>query len=163
MEHEALVRRIEDRLLGPSGFRGGDRERALDTLGRFAAYLSARGIARIQDTTLEALQAYPFDLQKNDDGNLRLVFRLLGREDLLAFISMVSSEKYFRNKKLRVALAKVAEVQPYVASLRKANVRMAAELLDRGQRPMAGTFSRRRAVYQSRPYCRWCGAATSVA
>ena len=133
MGNETLVRTIEDELLAPRGFREGDRERLQATLGRFGAYLSAQhGLSRIENTTLEALRAYPFDLKQDDDGNLRLVFRLLERDDLLEHLSMVSADKYFRNKKLSVALKAVTEFSPHVRRLRQANVRMASDLLETG-------------------------------
>jgi hypothetical protein len=48
---------------------------------------------------------------------------------------MVSADKYFRNKKLAVALKEMTELKPYVKDLRKAKVRLACELLERGATP----------------------------
>ena len=133
MRHDTLVERIEDEVVGPSGLRHEDRERLLRTLERFSTHLTAKsGVAEIEDTTLEALRAYPFDLEGNDDHNLRLVFQLYGRDDLLAHLSMVSADKYFRNKRLRVALKAVDGIAPHVKALGKVKVRMATDLLAQG-------------------------------
>ena len=123
----------EQQPLGERGFDEGDRARLLATLDRFSKYLRARqGSPDIEATTLEALKAFPFDLPANDDQNLRLVFRLFGREDLLEHLAMVSADKYFRNKKLSVTLKAVNDLKPHVRALRRADIRMASELLERG-------------------------------
>ena len=130
---DTLAQHIEQQVVGPSGLRDEGRERLLRTLDRFCAHLTATsGAARIEDTTLEALRAYPFDLEGNDDHNLRLAFRLFGRDDLLEHLSMVSADKYFRNKTLRLALKAVEDRAPFVKAVRKAGVRMAADLLEQG-------------------------------
>ena len=106
------------------------------TLDRFLAYLSNEcGIDRIEDTTPEALHAFEFDLPANDDHHLRLVFSHLGRSDLLEFLGRVSADKYFRNKKLTGVLKAMAGLKGYVRDLRKAEIRMASELLERGATP----------------------------
>jgi hypothetical protein len=111
-------------------------ERLYGTLDRFCTYLQAeQDIAHIEDTTLDALRHFQFDLPANDDQHLRSVFSRLGRSDLLEFLGMVSADKYFRNKKLSVALKAMEELKGYVKDLRGAGIRMASELLERGATP----------------------------
>jgi hypothetical protein len=99
-------------------------------------YLSEQhGIDCIEDTTLDALRQFDFDLPANDDYRLRLVFSLLARNDLLEHLGMVSADKYFRNKKLTVALKAMDDLREYVKDLRKADIRVASELLERGATP----------------------------
>ena len=70
------------------------------TLDRFCAYLREKhGIERIEDTTLDSLHQFQFNLSENDDQHLRLAFSHLGRDDLTEFLGIVSADKYFRNKK----------------------------------------------------------------
>jgi hypothetical protein len=59
----------------------------------------------------------------------------LGRNDLLEFLGMVSADKYFRNKKLTVILKAMDNLKDHAKALRKANIRMASELLERGATP----------------------------
>lgn len=60
-----------------------EAERLYRTLDRFCTYLSEEhGIDRIEDTTLDALRQFRFDLPANDDQHLRLPFSHLGRNDL---------------------------------------------------------------------------------
>ena len=111
-------------------------ERLYRTLDRFSIYLyEEHGIERIEDTTLDALRRFEFNLPENDDQHLRLAFSHLGRDDLTEFLGMVSADKYFRNKKLAVVLKAMDDLQGYVKSLRKADIRMASELLERGATP----------------------------
>ena len=48
---------------------------------------------------------------------------------------MMSADKYFRNKKLTVALKAIDDFARYPKSLRQAGIRMASELLERGATP----------------------------
>jgi hypothetical protein len=106
------------------------------TLGRFVDHLrDSHGIERLDDTSLEALQGFEFDLPANDDHHLRIVFLYFGRSDLLEHLDMVSADKYFRNKKLVVALKEMADLKEHIKSLRKVGVRMASDLLALGATP----------------------------
>lgn len=106
-----------------------------DTLARLQAHLASCGIDHIQDTTLEALRSFPWDLPANDDANLRALFVEMGRQELVDHTRLVSANKYFRNKQLRTALGKVDAFQPHLLALRKIKVRLAAELWERGKTP----------------------------
>jgi hypothetical protein len=48
---------------------------------------------------------------------------------------MVSADKYFRNKKLPTMLKAMEDLKGYIKELRKANIRMASELLEVGATP----------------------------
>jgi len=106
------------------------------SLNRFCTYLrEERDIERIEGTTLEALRAFDFNYPENDDEHLGLVFSYLDRRDLAEHMGMVSADKYFRNKKLATVFKAMDDLKGYMPSLRKAGVRMASELLDRGVTP----------------------------
>ena len=139
MDKQAFVDWIKEQRYVGKGFKEDEKEmverldRALD---RFCAYLrEAHGITRIEDTTMDALRQFEFDLPANDDQHLRLVFSYLGRSDLTEHLGMVSADKYFRNKKLPTVFRAMEDLKGYVKDLRKANVRMASELLERGATP----------------------------
>ncbi|TFG72970.1 MAG: DUF4332 domain-containing protein [Anaerolineales bacterium] len=121
------------------GFREDEEElttRLYGSLDRFYVYLQEQhGIAHIEDTTLDILRQYDFNYPENDDQNLRLAFDYLGKQELAAYMVMVSADKYFRNKKLAVMLNAMDALQIYVKDLRKANIRMASELLEQGATP----------------------------
>ena len=111
-------------------------ERLYRTLDRFCTYLrEEHDIERIEDTTLDALRRFEFNHSENDDQHLRLAFSHLGRDDLTEFLGMVSADKYFRNKKLTVILKAMDDLKGHGKSLRKADIRMASELLQRGATP----------------------------
>ena len=64
-----------------------------------------------------------------------MVFSHLGRRDLTEHLGMVSADKYFRNKQLTGVLKAVDDLKDYAKSLRRADIRMASELLERGATP----------------------------
>jgi hypothetical protein len=139
MDKQDLIDRIKEQLYAGKGSR--ERKEAqvallCRTLGRFCTYLcEAHGIERIEDTTLDALRQFEFRYAENDDHHLRLAFSYLDRKDLIDFLGMVSADKYFKNKKLTVILKAMGDLQGYAKNLRKADIRMASELLERGATP----------------------------
>jgi hypothetical protein len=139
MDKRAFIEWIKEQRYVGKGFREGEQEMVtrLDaTLDRFRAYLEhAHGITRFEDTSLDALRQFEFDLPANDDQHLRLVFSYLGRADLTDYIGMVSADKYFRNKKLPTVFKAMDDLKRHVRDLRKADVRLASELLERGATP----------------------------
>lgn len=141
MDRQDLIDWIQEQLYVGKRFREQEEEEAerlYRTLDRFCTYLhEAHGIERIEDTTLDALRQFEFNLPENDDQHLRLVFSHLGRADLTEFLGMVSADKYFRNKKLTRVLKAMDDLKGYNKSLRKAGIRMASELLERGATPEA--------------------------
>jgi hypothetical protein len=139
VDKQAFVEWIKEQRYSGKSFKE-DEQRQVQllygTLDRFCAYLSdAHGIAHIEDTTLDALRQFAFDLPANDDHHLRLVFSYLGRSDLTEHMAMVSAVKYFRNKKLPTVFKAMDDLKGYVKELRKADVRMASELLEQGATP----------------------------
>jgi hypothetical protein len=139
VDRRAFVDWIKEQRYSGKSFKE-DEQRQADllygTLDRFCAYLSdTHDIPRIEDTTLDALRQFEFDLPANDDHHLRLAFSYLGRSDLTEHLSMVSADKYFRNKKLPTVFGAMDDLKGYVKDLRKANVRMASELLEQGATP----------------------------
>ena len=108
MDQPSLIARaVEQVSLGKSSEERKKEQvvRLHGSLDRFCAYLSEQhSIECIEDTTLDALRQFEFDLLANDDHHLRLVFSHLGRTDLLEYLAMVSADKYSRNKKLTVVL-----------------------------------------------------------
>jgi hypothetical protein len=134
-----MMDHIKQQLYGgkrPIEKKAEDVERLYRTLDRFSAYLrEAHGIERIEDTTLEALRGFEFNLPENDDHHLRLVFTYLRRGGLTEHLGMVSADKYFRNKKLSVALKAMDDLKAYGKHLRQVGIRMASELLERGATP----------------------------
>jgi hypothetical protein len=139
MDRQDLLDWIKEQLYGGKGLQEEEEEgveRLYGTLDRFCAYLhEEHGIERIEDTTLEALRGFQFDLPANDDQHLRLVFSHLGRSDLTEHLSMVSADKYFRSKKLTAILKAMDDLKGYAKDLRVADIRMASELLERGATP----------------------------
>ena len=139
MDRQDLIDWIQEQLYVGKRFREQEEEEAerlYRTLDRFCTYLhEAHGIERIEDTTLDALRQFEFNLPENDDQHLRLVFSHLGRADLTEFLGMVSADKYFRNKKLTRVLKAMDDLKGHTKSLRKADIRMASELLERGATP----------------------------
>jgi hypothetical protein len=139
MDRQELVDWIKEQRYAGRRFRQEQEEQAerlYRTLDRFCTYLrEEHGIERIEDTTLEVLRGFEFSYPENDDEHLRLVFSHLGREDLTEFLGMVSADKYFRNKKLGVILKAMDDLKVHTAGLRRAGVRMASELLERGATP----------------------------
>jgi len=105
------------------------------TLDRFEQYLAQRGLTSIEQTTLEALKEFDFQDEDDDDGQLRNVFSFLGRSDLLAYIDQVSADKYFRRKTLQTIFKDMDEMGPSIKALHKIRVRMASDLLARGETP----------------------------
>jgi hypothetical protein len=139
MERPDLTDWITEQLYAGKPLREREQEqveRLYRTLDRFCTYLGEEhGIGRLEDTTLDALRQFEFNLPENDDHHLRLVFSHFGRRDLLEFLSMVSADKYFRNKKLTVVFKAMDDLKPYIKNLRQADVRMASELLSKGATP----------------------------
>ena len=106
------------------------------SIDRFCVYLrEERDIVQIEDTILEALRAFDFNLPENDDEHLPLAFSYLGRDDLVEHIGMVSADKHFRNKTLATVFKAMDDLKEHLPSLRKAGVRMASELLEIGATP----------------------------
>jgi hypothetical protein len=111
-------------------------ERLYCSIDRFCAYLrEEHGIERIEDTTLDALKAFDFNYPENDDEHLRLAFSYLGRGELAAYMGMVSADKYFRNRKLTSVFSAMDDLKAHIKSLRRADIRMAHELLEKGATP----------------------------
>ena len=139
MDQQDLIASVEEQIYTGKGSVGRKEEQVQSlhgTLDRFQSYLSTEhGIERFEDTTLDALRHFEFDLPANDDHHLRLVFSHLGRTDLLEYLSMVSADKYFRNKKLTAVLQAMDDLQGYAKDLRRVDIRMAFELLERGATP----------------------------
>jgi hypothetical protein len=140
MERQALIDWIKEQPYSGKGFQEDEQGQAAllyRTVDRFCAYLSeVHGIAEIEDTTLEALRGFEFNLPENDDHHLHLVFSYLGRTDLTDYVSMVSADKYFRNKKLTSILKAMDDLKGYAKNLRTAaGIRMASELLEQGATP----------------------------
>lgn len=139
MDKQDLINWIKEQLYVGQRFEAREEEEAerlYRTLDRFCTYLSEeQGIQRIEDTTLDALRQFEFVLSENDDQHLRLAFSFLGRNDLTEYLGMVSADKYFRNKKLTVALKAMDDLEGYIKSLRGVGIRMASELLERGATP----------------------------
>lgn len=136
MDKQAFIEWIKDQIYVGKGFREDEElqvKRLYKTLNRFSIYLRDKhGIEHIEDTTLDILRQFDFNYPDNDDQNLRLAFSYLGRNELAEFMGMVSADKYFRNKKLAVALKAMENLSMYVKDLRKADIRMASDLLERG-------------------------------
>jgi hypothetical protein len=139
MDRQDLIDWIKEQLY--VGKRLGEKEEEevellYRTLDRFCIYLrEEHGIERIEDTTLDALRQFRFDLPANDDHHLRLVFSHLNRGDLTEHLGMVSADKYFRNKQLTRVLKAMDDLKGYVKNLRQADIRMASELLESGTTP----------------------------
>lgn len=139
MANQALIDQIKVQIYAGKSSKERKQEqveRLYGTLDRFYIYLSEKyGIERIEDTTLDALRQFEFDLPANDDQHLRLVFSHLGRTDLLEYLAIVSADKYFRNKKLTAVLKAMDDLKGYAKDLRQVDIRMAFELLERGATP----------------------------
>jgi hypothetical protein len=139
MDRQELINWIKEQQYAGRRFQEEEEAQAFRlyrTLDRFCAYLrEEQGVDSIEDTTLDALRGFQFNLPENDDEHLRLAFSYLGRDELAEFMGMVSADKYFRNKKLAVILKAMDDLKGHIRSLRKAGVRMAFELLERGATP----------------------------
>ncbi len=139
MEKTAFISWLKEQQYVGKGFREDEQEltsRMYRTLDRFCDYLEEQhGIDHIEDTTLDILRQFEFNYSENDDQNLRLAFAFIGKQELAAYMVMVSADKYFKNKKLAVVLKSMDSLKIYVKDLRKANVRMASELLEQGATP----------------------------
>lgn len=109
---------------------------ALASVDAFDTHLREHcGIRRIEDATPESLTSYDFDDQRNDDHHLRRLFAYIARPDLLRVTNDVSARKYFRRKTLGAIFKDMPEHKAQSAKLRRAGIRMAAELLERGADP----------------------------
>ena len=96
MERQEMIDWIKERLYVGKSLTEDDEEqveRLYQTLDRFCTYLhEEHGIGCIEDTTLEALRGFQFDLPAIDDQHLRIVFSHLGRDDLTEHLGMVSAD-----------------------------------------------------------------------
>ena len=139
MDRQALVEWLQGQPYVGPGFQKGEGSEAVNrlnhTLDRFEQYLAQRGISSIEETTLEALKEFNFHDEDDDDGQLRNVFSFLGRSDLLAYIDLVSADKYFRRKTLQTIFKDMDEMTSPVKAMHKIRVRMASDLLARGETP----------------------------
>ena len=137
MNRQELIEWLQGQPYVGPGFQKGEGSEAvarlIHALDRFEQYLAQRGISSIEETTLEALKEFNFHDEDDDDGQLRNVFSFLGRSDLLANIDQVSADKYFRRKTLQTIFKDMDEMTPLVKALHKIRVRMASDLLARGE------------------------------
>ena len=139
MDKQAFIAWIKNQIYVGKGFKEDEEEqvkRLNRTLDRFSKYLRDKhDIEHLEDTTLDILRQFDFNYPANDDQNLRLAFSFLGMKELVEYMGLVSADKYFKNKKLPVMLKAMDDLKGYVKDLRKADIRMASELLEQGTTP----------------------------
>ncbi len=137
MDRQGLIEWLQGQPYVGPGFQKGEGSEAVTRLyhsvDRFEQYLAERGISSIEETSLEALKEFDFHDEDDDDGQLRNVFSYLGRSNLLAYIEQVSANKYFRRKTLQMIFKDMDEMTPPVKALHKIRIRMASDLLARGE------------------------------
>jgi hypothetical protein len=137
MDRQAFVEWLKQQpYVGPGYRTDATRSRRLfASLDRFERHLAALGIACLEGATLDALQAYDFRDQDDDDAHLGQAFAYLGREDLRARMELVSSDKYFRRKKLAAVFKDMDEMTPAVKALGGIRVHLVAEAVALGATP----------------------------